>query len=40
MRDSAVKTGRCLYGAVYYKTRNTSGKVVACHCGQCRRSYS
>jgi hypothetical protein len=30
-------TGRCLCGAVTFRTTATPAQVSACHCGQCRR---
>lgn len=34
----ATRTGQCLCGAVAYQVRGLTGEVVACHCGQCRRT--
>ena len=31
-------TGQCECGAVTYEIRGKAREVVACHCGQCRRS--
>ena len=31
-------TGSCLCGAVQYRTTGPLRPVVACHCGQCRKS--
>lgn len=36
-KDSAVKTGSCLCGAVTYEISGPLQAVVACHCGQCRK---
>jgi len=33
-----VHTGRCLCGAVRYEMTGPLRPVVACHCGQCRRT--
>jgi hypothetical protein len=33
-----VHTGRCLCGAVRYELHGPLRPVVACHCGQCRRT--
>ena len=30
--------GSCLCGAITYQTRGQMRSVVACHCGQCRKS--
>jgi hypothetical protein len=35
---SAPRSGGCLCGAVRYRVTGPLRDVVACHCGQCRRS--
>ncbi len=35
---SAVRSGGCLCGAVSYRVTGPLRDVVACHCGQCRRT--
>ena len=37
MQDEEIHTGRCLCGAVTFRTRGRLREVVACHCSQCRR---
>ncbi|MGX9352873.1 GFA family protein [Shimia sp. W99] len=32
------RTGRCECGAVRFETRGPLRPVIACHCGQCRRT--
>ncbi len=36
-KDSAVKTGSCLCGAVTYEISGPLEAVTACHCSQCRK---
>ena len=37
MAEGNEVTGRCLCGAVTFKTKATSHEVHACHCSMCRR---
>lgn len=38
MTDNATRTGGCLCGAVRYRIDGPVRDVVACHCGQCRKT--
>jgi len=37
--DSALHTGSCLCGGVYYEIRGPVRNVVLCHCSRCRRTH-
>jgi len=34
----AIHTGSCLCGAVQYRVRGAMRGIIACHCGQCRKT--
>jgi hypothetical protein len=39
MPDHTDQTGGCLCGAVRYRVTGPMRQVLACHCGQCRRTH-
>ena len=38
--ERETREGGCACGAVRYRVRGAVRPVVACHCGQCRRTYT
>ena len=36
--NGRIRTGGCLCGAVTYRVTGAMRPVIACHCGQCRKS--